>query len=101
MIDAKIEPTSPSPAARYLLYAIGEILLVMIGKPCPVRDNIWVETNGSPNPDRAVRYGICRNSDIATIYMAYLRHAALCLHSDFYRYAVPTGQIPSAKSLYS
>ena len=48
MIDAKIEPTSPSPAARYLLYAIGEILLVMIGKPCPVRDEIWAENESMP-----------------------------------------------------
>ena len=28
---------------KYLLYAIGEILLVSIGKFCPVRDCLWVE----------------------------------------------------------
>ena len=78
---------------KYLLYAIGEILLVVIGKPCPVRDNIWVETMESPKTHSAVRYGICRNRDVAINHIAYLRHAALCLHSDFYRYVVPTGHI--------
>jgi hypothetical protein len=53
-----------SPSCMYLLYAIGEILVMVIGKPCPVRDNIWVETMESPKTHRAVRYGICINPDM-------------------------------------
>jgi hypothetical protein len=77
---------------KYLLYAIGEILLVVIGKPCPVRDNIWVETMYSPHAHRAVRlrpptgwYGICGNLDIDldTAHIAYLRHAVLVGDSVF------------------
>jgi len=79
----------------------------------PVRDGIWVETRKRPNPHRAVRskipilsgYGICRNLVVAINHMAYqpvgghgLRHATSCLHSVFYRYVVPPGQAPSAKS---
>lgn len=44
---------------RYLAYAIGEIILVVIGilKICPVRDNLWV---GKYNQEiqRAFRYAI-------------------------------------------
>jgi hypothetical protein len=32
------------PAGRYLLCAIGEIMLVVIGNTCPVRDYLSVET---------------------------------------------------------
>ena len=46
-----------SPSCMYLLYAIGEILVMVIGKPCPVRDNIWVETMYSPHAHRAVSTG--------------------------------------------
>jgi hypothetical protein len=83
---------------KYLLYAIGEILLVVIGIFRPVRDNLRVETMYSPNPHRVVRYGICRNPDMTTNHMAYLRHTGPCMLSAFYRYVVPTGQNPSAKS---
>jgi len=34
---------------KYLLYAIGEILLVVIGIFCPVRDYLLVETMRSTN----------------------------------------------------
>ena len=30
---------------RYIVYALGEILLVVIGKSSPFRDWIWVEEN--------------------------------------------------------
>ncbi len=45
---------------KYLFYAIGEILLVVIENMCPVRDYLSVETMESPNALRAVRYGIWR-----------------------------------------
>jgi hypothetical protein len=59
---------------KYLLYAIGEILLVVIGKLCPVRDYLSVETITPTASHRAVRYGICGNLDIDvdTAHMAYL-----------------------------
>ena len=45
--------------ANYLKYAIGEIVLVVIGKTilCPVRDNIRVAIFMNQNP-RAFRYEI-------------------------------------------
>lgn len=43
---------------KYLLYAVGEILPVVIGKPCPVRNNIWVEVNRPNTNPCAVRYNI-------------------------------------------
>ena len=45
--------------ANYFKYAIGEIVLVVIGKTilCPVRDNIRVAIFMKQNP-RAVRYEI-------------------------------------------
>ena len=45
---------SENKFSKYLLYAIGEILLVVIGKPCPVRDYISVETIDGPYVHRAV-----------------------------------------------
>ena len=39
------------------------------------------------------------DSNIIEKYIAYLRHANLCLYSVFYQYAVPTGQKPSLESL--
>ena len=57
---------------QYLFHAVGEIILAMIGIIRPVRDEIWVETNGSPHTHRAVRYGICINPDMSTNHMAYL-----------------------------
>ena len=90
---------------KYLLYAIDEILVMVIGKPCPVRDNIWVKTMESPKTHRAVRlrpstswYGIYRNRDVATNHIAYLQHAALCAASVFYLHTVPTGQVSFVKS---
>jgi hypothetical protein len=38
----------------------------------PVGDGIWVEKRRRPNPHRAVRYGICRGTVIATNDIAYL-----------------------------
>ena len=43
---------------KYLLYAIGEILLVVIGKPCSIRDYLWVEINRPNTNPCAVRYNI-------------------------------------------
>jgi len=43
---------------KYLLYAIGEILLVVIKKPCPVRDYISVEIKRLKTNHCAVRYNI-------------------------------------------
>jgi hypothetical protein len=77
---------------KYLLYAIGEILLVVIGKLCPVRDYLSVETITPTATHRAVRlrpptgwYGICGNLDIDldTAHIAYLRHAVLVGDSVF------------------
>jgi hypothetical protein len=70
---------------KYLLYAIGEILLVVIGKLCPVRDYLSVETITPTATHRAVRYGICGNLviDVDTTHMAYLRHAVLAGDSVF------------------
>jgi len=64
LIDHPSNGRTEDNVRKYLLYAIGEILLVVIGKPCPVRDNIWVETMYSPHAHRAVRYGICINPDM-------------------------------------
>lgn len=83
----------------YLLYAMGEILLVVIGNTCPVRDYLSVETMDGPNDHRAVRYGICRNTDVATNHMAYLRYAVLRAVFIFYQHVGPTGQASSFKSL--
>ena len=57
---------------QYLFHAVGEIMLAMIGIIRPVRDEIWVERNGSHHTHRAVRYGICINPDMSTNHMAYL-----------------------------
>ncbi|NBC28044.1 MAG: hypothetical protein GVY08_14370 [Bacteroidetes bacterium] len=35
---------------KYLLYAIGEILLVVIGMLCPLREYRWVETSFDHQP---------------------------------------------------
>jgi len=43
---------------KYVLYAIGEILLVVIEKPCPVRDYISVEIKRAKTNHCAVRYNI-------------------------------------------
>ena len=43
---------------KYLLYAIGEILLVVIVKICPVRDYLSVETITPTLNHCAVRYNI-------------------------------------------
>ncbi|MFO7847608.1 MAG: hypothetical protein R6V27_13665 [Balneolaceae bacterium] len=42
----------------YIFYAIGEIMLVVIGKPCPVWDYLSVETKTPTDTHRAVRYNI-------------------------------------------
>jgi hypothetical protein len=43
---------------KYLIYAIGEILLVVIGEPCPVMDYLSVETITPTLNHCAVRYNI-------------------------------------------
>jgi len=82
---------------RHILYADDQILLVL-RIFCPVSDKMSVETMDNLKTRRAVRYVICRFIDVATVYIAYLRHAILCLYSVFYQYAVPTRQKPSVKS---
>lgn len=64
---------------KYLLYAIGEFLLMVVGHTCPVRDYIRVYTMDSPNAYRAVRlrpptgwYRICLKSDVATKHIEEL-----------------------------
>jgi len=42
----------------YLKYAIGEFLLVVIGKSSPFRNSIWVEEISKSSIHRAFRYGI-------------------------------------------
>jgi len=80
---------------KYLLYAIGEILLNLLTKTCPVRDYLSVELMNAPRGLRAVRYDICRENRWAHHHIAYLRHAGFWAFSFFYyRYIVPTGQIP-------
>ena len=36
---------------------------------------------------------IYNEMNIATNHIAYLRHTNFCLNSNFYPYAVPTGQV--------
>ena len=43
---------------KYLLYAVGEILLVVMRNNCPVRDYLSVETNKTTTTSCAVRYNI-------------------------------------------
>lgn len=43
---------------KYLLYAKGEILLVVIGNTCPVRDYLSVEIKRPNTNPCAVRYNI-------------------------------------------
>ncbi|MGF1671490.1 MAG: hypothetical protein ACFCU6_13655 [Balneolaceae bacterium] len=43
---------------KYTLYAIGEILLVVIGNNCPVRDYLSVEKSRKTTTLCAVRYNI-------------------------------------------
>ena len=45
-------------ARKYLLYAIGEILLVVMMNNCPVRDYLSVETSRTTTTLCAVRYSI-------------------------------------------
>ena len=108
---AKILPYHPKKlieqdnVRKYLLYAIGKILLVVIGNNCPVRDYLSVELMNAPQGIRAVRYEICRAMHSILNHIAYqpavghsLRHAGLWVLSFFYRYVVPTGQTPSVKN---
>ena len=92
--------TPASPAGRYLFYAIGEILLRLLTKTCPVRAYLSVEIKMPTTTPCAVRYNLCRNIYSSLKHLAYLRHAGPYLYSGFYRYVVPTGQFlsPSAKS---
>ena len=73
-----------------MLYKAGEFLL-LTDKPCPVRDNTWVESMDSHQIHRAIRYGIFWTPDLFTNHRAYLRHAGYCSRSVFYRYVVPYG----------
>jgi hypothetical protein len=37
---------SENKTTAYLRYALGEILMLVIGSNCPARDMIWVEKSG-------------------------------------------------------
>ena len=43
---------------KYIFYAIGEILLVVEGDKCPVRDYLSVETKTPTDNHCAIRYNI-------------------------------------------
>jgi len=87
-----------SKISKYLLYAIGEILLVVIGKPCPVRDYLSVEIKRPTLAARAVRYDICRAMHSILNHIVYqpvgrhgLRHAGFLLAFCFLPIYCPYG----------
>jgi len=80
---------SENRISKYLIYAIGEILLVMIGILLALQINNWNERNKLRNVEKAILEGIRENISLDTIdlnanilrYQKYIQYGSSILYS--------------------